>query len=102
VDFAALFHVFQSWGPSAVSSVLVIVVLDLIKRADENSKEDARRAKVFQEQLEVKVSGLYDTIHKGLEAHSKRLSYIGTLCAMGDKIFCNFFENIIDKTKFCR
>ena len=76
MDFAALFHVFQSWGPSAISSALVIVVLYLIKKVDENSKEDAKRAKVFQEQLEAKVSELYSTIHKGLEAHSKRLSYI--------------------------
>ncbi|MDR0760350.1 MAG: hypothetical protein LBF74_09625 [Treponema sp.] len=76
MDFAALFRIFQSWGPSAVSSVLVVVVLYLIKKVDENSREDARRAKAFQEQLEVKVSGLYDTIHKGLEAHGKRLSYI--------------------------
>jgi hypothetical protein len=76
VDFAALFHIFQAWGPSAISSVLVVVVLYLIKKVDENSREDARRAKVFQEQLEAKVGGLYDTIHKGLEAHGKRLSYI--------------------------
>jgi hypothetical protein len=76
VDFAALFHIIQSWGPSAVSSVLVIVTLYLIKRVDENSKEDAKRAKAFQEQLEAKVGELYNTIHKGLEAHSKRLSYI--------------------------
>jgi hypothetical protein len=76
VDFAALFGIFQSWGPSAISSCLVVVVLYLVKKVDENSREDARRAKVFQEQLEAKVSGLYDTIHKGLEAHSKRLSYI--------------------------
>jgi hypothetical protein len=76
VDFAALFHVIQSWGPSAISSVLVIVVIYLIKKVDENSREDASRAKAFQEQLETKVSGLYDTIHKGLEAHSKRISYI--------------------------
>jgi hypothetical protein len=76
VDFAALFHAVQSWGPSAVSSVLVVVVLYLVKKVDENSREDAKRAKVFQEQLEAKVSELYSTIHKGLEAHSKRLSYI--------------------------
>jgi hypothetical protein len=76
MDFPALFRVFQSWGPSAISSVLVIVTLYLIKKVDENSKEDAKRAKVFQEQLDAKVSGLYDTIQKGLEAHSKRLSYI--------------------------
>ena len=76
MDFAALFHVFQSWGPSAISSVLVVVVLYLIKKVDANGKEDAERARAFQEQLEAKVSGLYDTIHKGLEAHSKRLSYI--------------------------
>jgi hypothetical protein len=76
VDFAALFRVVQSWGPSAISSCLVVVVLYLIKKVDENSKEDATRAKVFQEQLEAKVGELYNTIHKGLEAHSKRLSYI--------------------------
>ena len=76
MDFAALFRVFQSWGPSAISSVLVVVVLYLIKKVDANGKEDAARAKVFQEQLEAKVSGLYDTIHKELEAHGKRLSYI--------------------------
>jgi hypothetical protein len=76
VDFAALFHLFQSWGPSAISSVLVVVVLYLIKKVDENSKEDAKRASIFQEQLEARVSELYNTIHKGLEAHSKRLSYI--------------------------
>jgi hypothetical protein len=76
VDFAAIFRIFQSWGPSAISSCLVVVVLYLIKKVDENSREDARRAKAFQEQLEAKVRELYDTIHKGLEAHSKRLSYI--------------------------
>jgi hypothetical protein len=76
MDFAALFHIVQSWGPSAISSCLVVVVLYLIKRVDENGKEDAKRARAFQEQLEAKVSELYDTIHKGLEAHSKRLSYI--------------------------
>jgi hypothetical protein len=76
VDFAALFKIIQGWGPSAISSVLVIVVLYLIKKVDENSKEDARRATVFQKQIEARVSELYSTIHKGLEAHSKRLSYI--------------------------
>jgi hypothetical protein len=76
MDFAALFHIVQSWGPSAISSVLVIVTLYLIKKVDENSKEDAKRARVFQEQLEARVGELYSTIHKGLEAHSKRLSYI--------------------------
>jgi hypothetical protein len=76
MDFAALFHVFQSWGPSAISSVLVIVVLYLIRKVDANGREDAERAKVFQEQLEAKVGELYNTIHKGLEAHSRRLSYI--------------------------
>lgn len=71
-----MFGVFQAWGPSAISSVLVLVTLYLIKKVDENSREDARRAKAFQEQLETKVGELYNTIHKGLEAHSKRLSYI--------------------------
>jgi hypothetical protein len=52
------------------------VVLYLIKKVDENSREDAKRAKVFQEQLEAKVGELYSTIHKELEAHNRRLSYI--------------------------
>jgi hypothetical protein len=76
MDFPALFHIFQSWGPSAISSVLVIVVLYLLKKVDENSKDDAKRAKAFQDQLEAKVGELYNTIHKELEAHSKRISYI--------------------------
>lgn len=76
MDFAALFHIFQSWGPSAISSVLVVVVLYLVKKVDANGREDAERAKVFQEQLEAKVGELSNAIHKELEAHGRRLSYI--------------------------
>jgi predicted nucleic acid-binding Zn-ribbon protein len=76
MDFAALFRVVQSWGPSAISSCLVVVTLYLIKKVDENSKEDAKRAKVFQDQLEAKVGELHNAIRKELEAHGKRLSYI--------------------------
>jgi hypothetical protein len=76
MDFAALFHVFQSWGPSAISSVLVVVVLYLIKKVDANGKEDAERAKTFQDQLEARVGGLSSAIHKELEAHGRRLSCV--------------------------
>jgi hypothetical protein len=76
VDFAALFHIIQSWGPSAISSCLVVVVLYLIKRVDKNGEEDARRAKGFQNQLEAKVGELRADMNRMLDDYGKRLSYI--------------------------
>jgi thioesterase domain-containing protein len=76
MDFAALFHVIQSWGPSAISSCLVVVVLYLIKRVDRNSEEDARRAKAFQEQLEAKVGELRADMNRVLDDYGKRLLYV--------------------------
>ncbi|MDR1248641.1 MAG: hypothetical protein LBK63_04980 [Treponema sp.] len=76
MDFAALFHIIQSWGPSAISSVLVVVVLYLIKRVDKNSEEDARRAKSFQDQLEAKVGELRGDMNRVLDDYGKRLLYV--------------------------
>jgi cbb3-type cytochrome oxidase subunit 3 len=76
VDFAALFHIIQSWGPSAISSCLVVVVLYLIRRVDRNSEEDARRAKTFQDQLETKVGELRADMGKVLDDYGKRLLYV--------------------------
>jgi hypothetical protein len=76
VDFAALFRIVQSWGPSAISSCLVVVVLYLIRRVDENGKEDARRTKTFQDQLETKVGELRADMGKILDDYGKRLLYV--------------------------
>jgi len=82
-----LFKIFQSWGPSAISSVLVIVVLYLIKHVDKNGEDDKKRAQEFQDCLESKIKELRDDVYKTIkelrddvyktiEDHSRRLSYI--------------------------
>lgn len=76
MDFAALFKIFQSWGPSAISSVLVVVVLYLIKKVDKNGEDDKKRAQGFQDSLEAKTKELRGEINKTMEDHSRRLSYI--------------------------
>ncbi|MDR1374586.1 MAG: hypothetical protein LBJ24_06415 [Treponema sp.] len=76
MDFAALFHIFQSWGPSAISSCLVVVVLYLVKQVNKNSEEDARRAKAFQDQLEAKVGELRSDMNRVLDDYGKRLLYV--------------------------
>jgi hypothetical protein len=87
VDFAALFHIVQSWGPSAISSVLVVVVLYLIKQVNRNSEEDARRAKGFQDQLEAKVGELRADVNRVLDDHAKQLSYIKTEYTRSDVFY---------------
>jgi hypothetical protein len=76
VDFAALFHIIQSWGPSAVSSCLVVVVLYLIKQVTKNGEEDKKRDQVFQDRLGSEVKKLRDDVYKVLEEHGRKLSYI--------------------------
>jgi hypothetical protein len=76
MEWAALFKIFQSWGPSAISSVLVVVVLYLIKRVDKNGEDDKKRAQGFQDCLEAKVKELRSDLYKTLEDHNRRLSYI--------------------------
>ena len=76
MDWAALFKVFQSWGPSAISSALVIITLYLIKRVDKNSEDDKKRAQGFRDCLEAKTKELRSEINKTIEDHGKRLSYI--------------------------
>jgi hypothetical protein len=76
MDFAALFKIIQSWGPSAISSVLVVVVLYLIKRVDKNGEDDKRRAQSLQDSLGARVKELQADVYRVLEDHSRRLSYI--------------------------
>jgi len=76
MDFAALFRVFQSWGPSAISSVLVIVVLHLIKQVGKNEEDDKKRAQDFQNCLEARTKELRNDVYKTIEDQGRRLSYI--------------------------
>jgi hypothetical protein len=76
MEWAALFKIFQSWGPSAISSVLVVVVLYLIKEVDKNGKDDSARAKNFQDCIEAKIRELRNDVNKTIEDHGRRLSYI--------------------------
>jgi hypothetical protein len=76
MDFAALFKIFQSWGPSAISSVLVIVVLYLIKRVDKNGEEDAKRQKGLTDLIDERVRELRDNMAKTLDEHGRKISFM--------------------------
>jgi hypothetical protein len=76
MEWAALFKVFQSWGPSAISSVLVIVVLYLIKQVYKNGEDNKKRAQGFQDCFEAKIRELRGDVYKAIGDHGKRLSYI--------------------------
>jgi hypothetical protein len=76
VDWAAVFAVIQSWGPSAISSVLVAVVLYLIRQVGENGKKDAERAEHFRDQLDARVKEVRGDINKTLLEHDRKISYI--------------------------
>ena len=65
MEWAGLFKLIQSWGPSAISSVLVFVTLYLIKKTDLHSKEDENRAKELR-----------DYINKTLNNFGERLSAV--------------------------
>ncbi|MDR2924278.1 MAG: hypothetical protein LBU85_13200 [Treponema sp.] len=51
MEWSGLFHLIQSWGPSAVSSVLIYVVIHLIKKIDVNSQKDEKRAADLREYI---------------------------------------------------
>jgi hypothetical protein len=76
MDIAALFKVFQSWGPSAISSALIIAVAYLVKQLHENGKADAQRSKEMAELLNNKLNGLRTNIEQELDEHNRKLSYI--------------------------
>ncbi len=76
MEWAALFKIVQSWGPSALSSVLVVVVLYLIKLVKSNSDEDKKRSTESKLHLEEKIKELKGGIDKTLDDHGKRISCI--------------------------
>jgi hypothetical protein len=78
MDWAALFKIFQSWGPSAISSALVVVVIHLIRLVNKNSEKEDGRAAAFQKQLDAKVEKVREDIGKTLGDHGRRIAYIET------------------------
>lgn len=62
MEWAALFKIFQSWGPSAISSVLVFVVIHLIKKVDDDSKKDEQRAAKLREDINKTLSGFNERL----------------------------------------
>ncbi len=100
MDWSALFKIVQEWGPSALTSFLVVIVLYLIKKIDKHSEDDSKRAVKFQADLASHIDSLdkkfsasiqdlkadVDTAlkeqkantEKALEDHNKQLLYIKT------------------------
>ena len=62
---SAIFKIVQSWGPTAISSILIVVTLYLIKKIDTNSKKDEMRS-----------SELHQYINKELGNFSAKLSTV--------------------------
>ena len=76
MDIEALFGIVKSWGPSAVSSLLVFFVIHLSKKLDKNSEDDKKRAYNLQIYLEDKLKGLREDATKVLGEHGRRISCI--------------------------
>ena len=76
MEWKALFSLFQSWGPTAISSVLVFVVIFLIKKQEKHESEDKQRFQDFTEQLNSRIKELRDDINRTLIEHTRELSYI--------------------------
>jgi len=76
MDMEALFRIVQSWGPSAVTSLLVFFVVHLSKKLDKNGEEDRKRAEGLRGYLEDKLRELRENTAKALEEHGRRLSCI--------------------------
>jgi hypothetical protein len=76
MDWLALFKIFQAWGPSAISSVLIVVVLYLIKQVHKNGEDDEKRAKESRALVDSKLKELREDTFKTLDDHRQQLSYI--------------------------
>ena len=76
MDIVALFGLFQSWGPSAVSAALVIAVLYLIRQVNKAGDDNTKRAEGFQEQIDSRLKDLRETTTAVLDEHGRRISNI--------------------------
>ena len=76
MEWEALLKIFQSWGPTALSSLLVVAVVSLIKKIEANGKADELRSSEMQKQLDSKVKEVKEDISRTLGEHGRELSYI--------------------------
>ncbi|MDR1858854.1 MAG: hypothetical protein LBQ69_05240 [Treponema sp.] len=76
MDLEALFKIVHSWGPSAVTSLLVFFVIHLAKKLDKNNEDDKKRADNLQGYLDDKLKEFREGNAKTLDEHGRRLSYI--------------------------
>jgi uncharacterized protein (DUF2267 family) len=74
-EWAALFKIFQSWGPSAISSVLVTVTLFLIRKVNANGEQEKARAENLKAAFGAEVKNLREDVYKVLEDHGRKISY---------------------------
>ena len=76
MDIVALFGLLQSWGPSAISAVLVVVVLYLIKQVHKANEDSTKRAQGFQNQIDSRLKELRENTTAVLDEHSRRIKYL--------------------------
>ena len=76
MDLLALLKLFQSWGPSAISSALIIVVMYLVKELHKNNKADEERAQSLRNMVDSKLKELRENTAKVLDEHGRRISSI--------------------------
>jgi len=78
MDFIALYGLIQSWGPSAISTALFVVVMYLIRQVNKSSETTTVRFKSFQEQIDSRLKDLREGTTSILDDHNRRISFIET------------------------
>ena len=86
MEWAALFKIIQSWGPSAISSALVIVVVYLIKKIDCNSEKEAKRSKELRDYIDKTLNGFGSRISVIEHEYLKRETFYRELGGWKDDI----------------
>ena len=76
MDIVALLGLLQSWGPSAISAVLVVVVLYLIKQVNRSGEDNTKRFESVQSQIDSRLKDLRENTSAVLDEHSRRISNI--------------------------
>jgi hypothetical protein len=62
MEWSAFFHLIQSWGPTAISSVLIYVVIFLIKKIDTHSAKNDKSAAELREYINESLNTFRDRL----------------------------------------
>jgi hypothetical protein len=84
---AALLAQAQAWGPSAVTAVLVLVVIHLNKQLGRNGERDAKQSEelgrqinglagALRQEFAEQIKGLREDLARRLDEHERRISCI--------------------------